>query len=667
MAKKQFKAESKRLLDLMINSIYTNQEIFLRELISNASDAEDKLYFQTLQGDVSGLSRSDFDIWIEPDKENRTLTIRDNGIGMDKDELDKNLGTIAKSGSQAFKDQFAAKDKADEKNAESSGEDKKDEETEDAAAPEKDIDIIGQFGVGFYSAFMVAKKVVVESKKYGADQAHRWTSSGADGYTITECDKADHGTTITMYLKDDDDEHNYSMYLEQYELQNLVTKYSDYIRYPIKMMVTERKPKEKPEGEEADSKDENKEPEYEEIQTEKTLNTMAPIWKKQKSEVSDEEYNEFYKNNFYDYTDPLTVIRSSAEGAATYTALLFIPGRTPVNYYSRDFKKGLRLYASGVLIMENCEQLLPDYFSFVRGLVDSEDLNLNISREMLQQDRQLQVIEQHLEKRIKTELIKMLRTDREKYEKFWEQFGTQIKYGIYSDYGMHKDILQDLLMFRSSNEGKYTTLEEYCDRMKEDQKYIYYACGDTPESIGKLPQTEKLLSQGYEILYFTNEVDEFAIKMLQSYNEKQFRSVNGGDDLGIDTEEEKEKRKNIDEENKELFDFMKDSLDGKVIRVKASTILQSHPVCFTSEGYITLEMEKAMMNQQDPENRVHAQKVLELNTDHPMFQKIKELYDSGDKDKVKTYTKLLYGQAELMEGLPLEDPVAFSNDICALM
>lgn len=638
--KRQFKAESKRLLDLMINSIYTNKEIFLRELISNASDAEDKLYFKTLQDGISGLSRADFAIWLEPNKDAGTLTIRDNGIGMTKDELDKNLGTIAKSGSQIFKDEQAAADSAEGEE----GEAKKDD----------DIDIIGQFGVGFYSAFMVAKKVTVKSKAYGSDEAWQWESSGVDGYTLTECEKADHGTEITLYMKDDTDDEQYSKYLETYELGALVKKYSDYIRYPIKMMVTESKPVEGEEGK------------YEDVTEEKTLNTMVPIWKKQRREVTDEEYNSFYKENFYDYTDPLWIIRSSTEGAATYTALLFIPGRAPINYYSKDFEKGLKLYSSGVLIMDNCKDLLPDYFSFVRGLVDSEDLNLNISREMLQQDRQLQLIETHLEKKIKSELLKMLRTDREKYEKFWQEFGTQIKFGVYSYYGMHKDFLQDLLMYRSSKEGKYTTLDEYVDRMAPDQKYIYYGCGTSPEAIAKLPQAETVLDKGYEIFYLTDEVDEFSVKTLQQYKDHEFRSITD-DDLGLETDEEKENLKKTDEENKDLFNLMKEDLGDKVVAVKASSRLKSHPVCFSTEGQITLEMEKVFMNQPDPNNRVHAQKVLEINTEHPMFSKLRQLYIADDKDKIKTYTELLYGQAELIEGLPLEDPVAFSNAICELM
>ncbi len=635
MAKKQFKAESKRLMDLMINSIYTNQEIFLRELISNASDAEDKLYFKTLQDGISGLSRSDFEIRLEPNKEARTLTITDNGIGMTQEELDKNLGTIAKSGSRLFK------------------EENKDNEDADKDG-EKDIDIIGQFGVGFYSAFMVAKEVVVTSKAYGADEAYQWKSTGVDGYTVTPCEKDGHGTTITMTLKDDTDDNQYSQYLETYVLQSLVKKYSDYIRYPIKMNVTTSRLKEGTENE------------YEDITEEQTLNTMSPIWKKQRSEVTEEEYNEFYKENFYDYTDPLKTIRSSTEGAATYTALLYIPSRKPVNYYTKDFEKGLKLYASGVLIMDNCKDLLPDHFSFVRGLVDSEDLSLNISREMLQQDRQLRIIETHLEKKIKNELLAMLRKDRENYETFWKEFGTQIKFGIYSSYGQQAANLQDLLLFLSSNEGKYTTLDEYTDRMREEQKYIYYACGESADQIAKLPQAERVLDAGYEILYLTEEVDEFTLKMMNQYKDHEFRSISD-DDLGLDTDDEKEQQKKVDEENKDLFTFMQESLGDRVVAVRSTTRLKSHPVCFSTEGPISLEMEKVLLNQPGNEEAPHAQKVLELNASHPMFEKLKALYAADDKDKVKTYTELLYGQALLIEGLPIDDPVAFANEICTLM
>ncbi len=611
MAKKQFKAESKRLLDLMINSIYTNKEIFLRELISNASDAMDKLYYKSLTDNISGLARSDFKILIEADEEKKTLTISDNGIGMNKEELEQNLGTICKSGSGIFKNQ----------------------EIDDEKAAE-DIDIIGQFGVGFYSAFMVADKVEVVSLAYGEAGAHKWVSTGADGYTISDAERDGNGTTITITLKEDTDDEKYSRFLEEYEIRSLVKRYSDYIRYPI-------------------------------IYKDDTLNTMSPIWKKNKSEVTEEEYNQFYKDTFFDYIDPIRVIHSSTEGAATYNALLFVPGKAPLNYYSKDFEKGLRLYASGVLIMETCKDLLPDYFSFVRGVVDSADLSLNISREMLQQDRQVQVIAKHLEKKIKSELLSMLRNDRDKYIEFWKQFGMQIKFGIYSSFGMNTDLLKDLLIFYSSFEDKYTSIEEYVSRMKEDQKYIYYACGESASQISKLPQAERVLDAGYEVLYLTEEVDEFAIKIMQAYDEKEFRSISD-DDLGLDTDEDKEETKKKQEDNKELFDFMLETLGDRVTSVKASGRLKSYPVCLSTEGGISLEMEKALAAQPDETNRIKAQKVLEINTDHKIFETITKLYKK-DKDKVKTYTELLYNQALLIEGMPIEDPVAFANSICELM
>ncbi len=633
LAKKQFKAESKRLLDLMINSIYTNKEIFLRELISNASDAMDKLYYRSLTDNISGLSRGDFYIFLEPNKDENTLAISDNGIGMTKEELEQNLGTICKSGSQLFKNESA-----DDKNAE-------------------DIDIIGQFGVGFYSAFMVAKQVVVISKAYGADQAYAWKSTGADGYTITETERDGHGTTIIITLKDDTEEETYSKYLEEYQIRMLVKRYSDYIRYPIKMMVTESELKD------------GSEDEYETITTEETLNTMSPLWKKNKSEVQADEYNQFYKDNFYDFNDPLRVIHSSTEGAATYNALLFVPSKAPFNYYSKDFEKGLKLYASGVLIMDCCKDLLPDHFSFVRGLVDSADLSLNISREMLQQDRQLQVIAKHLEKKIKSELLSMLRNDREKYEEFWKQFGMQIKFGIYSGFGMNTELLKDLVIFYSSYEKKYTTLEDYISRMPEEQKYIYYACGDSADKIEKLPQAELVMDKGYEILFLTDDVDEFTVKAMHMIEGKEFRSISD-DDLGLVTEEEKSEQQKKDEENKELFDFMKEALSGKVQTVKASRRLKSHPVCLSTEGGISLEMEKVFAQQPNAENRIKASRVLEINTDHKIFETMTGLYADGtdaDKEKVKTYTDLLYNQALLIEGMPIDDPVAFANAICELM
>ena len=630
MAKRQFKAESKRLLDLMINSIYTNKEIFLRELISNASDAMDKLYYKSLTDNISGLSRGDFSIELSVNPEARTLTISDNGIGMTKDELADNLGIIAKSGSGLFK-----ADADDEKAAE-------------------DIDIIGQFGVGFYSAFMVAQKVEVLSKAYGEETAYLWTSTGADGYTIKEAERDTHGTTITMTLKEDTDDESYSTYLAEYELRRLVKRYSDYIRYPIRMECTKQVLKEGTENE------------YEEVKEVEVLNTMSPIWKKQKSEVTDEEYANFYKDTFYDYNDPLLTIRSSTEGAATYTALLFVPGKAPMNFYSTEYESGLKLYASGVMIMENCKDLLPDHFRFVKGLVDSEDLSLNISREMLQQDRQLQVIEKRLEKKIHDELKTLLRKDREKYEQFWEAFGVQVKFGTYADYGVHGQELQDLLLFRSSFEdGKYTTLEDYVERMKEDQKYIYYACGDSPEKIAQLPQAELVAEKGYEILYLTEDVDEFAVKTLYAYEEKEFRSISD-DDLGLETEEEKEALQQASEENKELFDRMQEALEGQVTAVRATNRLKSHPVCLSTEGGISIEMEKVLSQQLNADNRVKAQKVLEVNTDHPVFEKLQAL-QKEDSEKVADYAELLYDQALLIEGLPVEDPVRFSNLICELM
>ncbi len=629
MAKKQFKAESKRLLDLMINSIYTNKEIFLRELISNASDAMDKLYYRTLTDNISGLSREDFQIFLSTDKEKNTLTISDNGIGMTKDELEQNLGTICKSGSQLFKNETG-----EDKNAE-------------------DIDIIGQFGVGFYSAFMVAKEVEVISRAFGEEEAYSWTSTGADGYTIREATRDTNGTTIIITLKDDTDDEKYTDYLEEYRIRTLIKKYSDYIRYPIKMTVSTSKLKE------------GTEDEFEEVTEDEVLNTMSPIWKKNKNEISTEEYNQFYKDNFYDFQDPSLVIHSSTEGAATYNALLFVPSKAPFNYYSKDYEKGLKLYASGVLIMDCCKDLLPDYFSFVKGLVDSSDLSLNISREMLQQDRQLGVIAKHLEKKIKSELLKFQRNNREKYEEFWKQFGMQIKYGVYADFGMNVELLSDLILFESSFEDKYTTLEEYVSRMKEDQKYIYYACGDSVDKIKKLPQAELVMDKGYELLFLTEGVDEFTMKVMRQFQDKEFRSISD-DDLDLTSDEDKEAQKKKDEDNKDLFDFMKEALDGKVASVKASTRLKSYPVCLSTEGGISLEMEKVLALQPDADNRVKATKVLEINTDHKIFNTITELYKT-DKEKVKTYTDLLYNQALLIEGMPIDDPIAFANSICELM
>ena len=632
MAKKQFKAESKRLLDLMINSIYTHKEIFLRELISNASDAVDKLYYKTITEGDTGISRDDFGIRIEADRENRTLRIIDNGMGMTKEELEKNLGTIAKSGSLDFNSEM----------------DKKDE-----------IDIIGQFGVGFYSAFMVSDKVSVLSRAYGSDEAYMWESSGADGYTITEAEKDSNGTEITLTLKEDTDDENYSEYLDTYKIKSLITKYSDYIRYPIQMMV--EKHRLKPGCE--DKKPE--EQEYETYQELETLNSMVPLWKKNKSEIKDEDYNEFYKDKFYDFTDPAKVIHTDVEGVVSYTALLFIPGQAPFNYYTKDYEKGLQLYSSGVLIMDKCPDLLPDYFSFVKGLVDSQDLSLNISREMLQHDRQLRAIAQRLEKKIKSELLSMLKTDREKYISFFKNFGLQLKYGLYDSFGANKETLKDLLMFYSSTEKALVTLSEYVSRMKHEQKYIYYASGETVEQIDRLPQTELLKEKGYEILYLTDSIDEFALQVMREFDEKQFKSVSG-EDLDIEeSKEEKEAAEKQAEESKDLLEFMKESLDGKVSEVKLSHRLKSHPVCLTSKGGLSIEMEK-VLNAMPTDEKVQAERVLEINAKHPVLEKLKKEYDT-DKDTVKKYAALLYDQARLIEGLPIEDPVEFSNAVCELM
>ena len=632
MEMKQFQAESKRLLDMMINSIYTHKEIFLRELISNASDAIDKLYYRALQDGDTGLNRDDFSITLAVDKDKRTLTISDNGIGMTRDELDNNLGVIAKSGSLNFKQENEKKE---------------------------DIDIIGQFGVGFYSAFMVSDDVTVESRAYNSSEAWRWHSTGAEGYTIEPCEMEGHGTVITLHIKPSTDDENYEEYLDQYRLRSIVKKYSDYIRYPIRMDMEKSRPKEKPEGADKDTP-----VEFETYTETETLNSMVPIWRKNKSEVTDEEYNNFYKEKFMDWQDPLRVIRTHAEGVATYDALLFIPAKAPMDFYTREYEKGLQLYSNGVMIMEKCADLLPDYFSFVKGLVDSQDLSLNISREMLQHDRQLKVIAGRLEKKIKSELESMLNNDREKYEEFYKSFGLQLKYGMYADYGMHKDVLKDLVLFYSSSEEKLVTLKEYVSRMKEGQTSIYYACGDAIERIAQLPQTEMLRDKGYEILYLTDNVDEFALKMLDKYDDKDFKNISS-DDLGLETEEEKKEAEKQVEDNKELLDFMKNALDGKVKAVRLSQRLKSHPVCITSEGAITLEMEK-VLNAMPATDKVQAQRVLELNANHPIFQKLTQLYN-GDQEKLKTYTQILYTQAMMIEGFPVEDPVAFCNQVCQLM
>ena len=626
MAKKQFKAESKRLLDLMINSIYTHKEIFLRELISNASDAIDKLYYQSLTDGNTGISRDEFFIKIETDEKTRTLKITDNGMGMTKDELEKNLGTIAKSGSLDFKSDIDKKE---------------------------DIDIIGQFGVGFYSAFMVSDKVQVISKAYGEEQGYVWESTGADGYTIKEADKEDNGTEITLTLKADTEDERYGEYLDKYRIKGLIKKYSDYIRYPITMMMEKSRLKE------------GSEDEYETYSELETMNSMVPLWKKNKSELKDEDYNNFYKEKFFDFTDPAKVIHSNVEGIVSYTSLLFIPSKAPYNYYTKDFEKGLQLYSSGVLIMDKCPDLLPDYFSFVRGLVDSQDLSLNISREMLQHDRQLKAIAQRLEKKIKSELLEMLNKDREKYKEFFKNFGLQLKYGLYEGFGANKDKLKDLILFYSSKEKDLVTLSEYVSRMKPDDKYIYYASGESIDKIDKLPQTELLKEKGFEILYMTDDIDEFAIQVLHDFDEKEFKSVSA-EDLGIEeTKEEKEKAEKQAEESKDMLEFMKEALNGKVEEVRLSQRLKSHPVCLTTKGGLSIEMEK-VLNSMPMDEKVKSERVLEINANHPILKALGDVY-KDNKDTVKTYAELLYNQALLIEGLTIEDPVAFSNSVCELM
>ena len=632
MAMHQFKAESKKLLDLMINSIYTNREIFLRELISNASDACDKRYFKSLTDTTIGINKEDLKIHLTVDKESRTLTVSDNGIGMTKDELEKNLGTIAKSGSLDFK-------------------------TENQS---DNIDIIGQFGVGFYSAFMVAQKVTVISRAQGEAQAWKWESAGVEGYTLSEADKDEVGTDIIMVMKDDTDEDKFSEYLDDYELANLVKKYSDYIHYPITMYREKSRQKPKPE----DAGDDYK-PEWETYTELETLNSMVPIWKRPKSEVKDEDYNEFYKNKFNDWQDPLRVITSRTEGTATYTALLFIPGQTPYDFYTKEYEKGLALYASGVMIMEKCGDLLPDYFSFVKGVVDSEDLSLNISRETLQKDSQLRLMRNSLEKKIKNELRAMLNNDREKYETFWKAFGRQIKFGIYGDYGMHKDLLGDLLLFWSAKEKKLVTLDEYIEKMPEDQKCIYFAAGDDTDRLNKLPNAQLVQSKGYDVLLCTEDVDEFCLQMMRDYKEKEFKNINSGD-LGLETEEEKKAAEETAAENKDLFEQIKTALNGKVKDVKVNPTLQEHPVSLSSEGGISMEMEKVLRKMPTGEN-VESTKILELNPNHPVFAALKAAHEAGDADKVSSYAELLYDQAMLIAGLPIEDPVAYAQLVCGLM
>ena len=617
---KQFKTESKRILDLMINSIYTNKEIFLRELISNASDAIDKLHFISL---TDGNVDSNFKIEIKADKKERTLTVSDNGIGMTREELEKNLGTIAESGTLAFKN------KSEEK-----------------------TDLIGQFGVGFYSAFMVAKKIEVKSRAYNADEAYLWTSSGAEGYTVEKAEKDTVGTEIKLYLRDKDEDFDYDEFLQEYYLKNLIRKYSDYIRYPIVMDVTKSRVKENPDKKEGD-KDE-----YETYTEAETLNSMVPLWKKKKTEITSEQYNDFYKNKFHDFSDPVKVFHFTIEGNVNYTALLFVPEHTPFDYYQKDYKRGLQLYSSGVLIMDKCEDLLPDCFGFVKGIVDSPDLSLNISREMLQKDRQLKAIANGLEKKLVQEMKKFMESDRETYDKFFKEFGLSLKFGVYNNFGLKKEELKDLILFHSSTEDKLVSLKEYVGRMKQDQKYIYYACGDSVEKISKLPQTEILKDKGYEILYMPDNVDEFVVKTLMSYEEKEFRSV-GAKDLGLESDAEKEEIKSKEEENKPLCDFIKDALDGAVKEVRLSKRMKNNAVCLTADGEVSLEMEKVFkaMKNASPVP-VTAEKVLEINPDHKLFAKLKSLFDS-DKDKLKNYAKILYAEALITEGMDIEKPDEF--------
>ena len=618
MAKKQFKTESKKLLDMMINSIYTHKEIFLRELISNASDAIDKLYFRSLTDSSVTISKSDYAIVIESDKEARTLTISDNGCGMTPEELESNLGTIAKSGSFDFKRENGITD---------------------------DVDIIGQFGVGFYSAFMVADKITVKTKPYGSDKGYIWQSEGADGYTVGECEKDSYGTEIILNIKADTEDEKYSDFLEEYRIRGLIKKYSDYVRYPIKMDVENERLKE------------GSEDEYESFIETEILNSMTPIWKKNSSEVTEEQYNNFYSEKFYDFEAPIKVITQKSEGTATFTALMFIPSHTPFNYYTKDYEKGLELYSSGVMIMDKCSDLLPDYFSFVKGVVDSQDLSLNISREMLQHDRQLKVMVKAIEKKIKSELEKLMESNRQAYEKFFDAFGIQLKYGLYSDFGAHKELLKDLLLFRSSRD-KNVTLKEYVSAMPNSQSDIYYACADTPEQAELLPKTESVKSRGYEVLYLTDDVDEFAIKMLSEYDGHKFKNVND-DALDVLSDEEKEKIKKENDSSKELLDFIKDAIGGKC-NVRFSNFLSNHAVCLSSEGELSLEMQKVLDKMPGAEGAPKANVTLEINIEHPLTAKLKALYDT-DKETLKKYAELLYGEACLVSGLALENPSSFSK------
>ncbi|WP_163579514.1 molecular chaperone HtpG [Gracilibacillus saliphilus] len=625
MEQKQFQAESKRLLEMMVHSIYSQKEIFLRELISNASDAIDKIYYKALTDDSISFNKDDYYIRIEPNKNNRTLTVKDTGIGMTKEELEENLGTIAKSGSLAFKNEVEMKDGQE---------------------------IIGQFGVGFYSSFMVADKVTVYTRALHSDQGYKWESDGEEGYTIEPYDKQDVGTEIIIQLKENAEEENYDEFLEEYKLQSIIKKYSDFIRYPIKMEVTEKKPKE------------DNEEELEDVIEDQTINSMVPIWRKNKQELSDEDYESFYQEKHFGFDKPLSHLHISVDGMVRFQSILYIPEQLPFNYYSQDFEKGLELYSNGVLIMEKCADLLPDHFSFVRGIVDSEDLSLNISREILQQDRQVKLIAKNIEKKIKNHLQSMLKNDREKYEKFYDAFGRQIKYGVYADFGANKDKLKDLLLFYSSSEQKLVTLKEYVVRMPEDQEHIYYATGESHDRIEKLPQTEMVKDKGYEILYFTDEVDEFAIKMLMNYDDKEFKNVSSGD-LDLEDEETKQEAEKQKEEHKDLLEEMKEILGNKVKDVKLSTRLKTHPVCLSAEGDVSIEMEKVLKQMPDNQN-IEATKVLEINNKHEIFQALVQAHQS-DKEKVKLYTNILYNQALLIEGLPIEDPVALTNDMCKVM
>ncbi len=622
---KQFKAESKRLLDLMINSIYTNKEIFLRELLSNASDAIDKLYYQSLTDKSIKVNKKDLCIKIEIDKENRLLKIIDTGIGMNKEELENNLGMIAKSGSLQFKEENEKK---------------------------KDVNIIGQFGVGFYSSFMVSDDVTVISKKYNEEDAYKWESTGAEGYTITKDEKDTYGTTIILKIKSDNEEYNYSDFLDTYTIETLVKKYSDYIRYPIKMNVTRRELKK-------GSKDE-----YEDVTKEETLNSMIPLWKKDKNKITEEEYNNFYQSKFYDYENPIKVIHTSVEGMTSYKAILFLPAHAPFDYYSKEYEKGLALYSNGVLIMDKCSDLLPDYFGFVKGVVDSDDLSLNISREILQQDRQLKLIASNIEKKIKSELESMLKDERDKYEKFFKEFGMQLKLGVYNDYGMHKDELKDLLLFYSSKDEKYITLKEYVSSMKDDEENIYYACGETIDKINMLPQVEKVKDKGYNILYLTEYVDEFAIKSLMEYDGKKFVNVSE-ENLDLDTEEEKKEIKKINDENKEMLNSMKEIIGSDISDVRFTHRLKNHPVCLVSEGPVSIEMQK-VLNAMPTDQSINAKIILEINSSHKIADKLKELYKS-DKERFNEYTKILYSQSRLIEGLSIENPTEISNLICDLL